>query len=73
MKKHPFFAGIDWEALERKEIPPPWKPCVHGETDTAYFNQKYTIAEIDEEPYVAVRMTCDVADEHVESTEFPRF
>ena len=23
MKQHPFFAGIDWEALERKEIPNP--------------------------------------------------
>lgn len=26
VKNHPFFAKIDWEKLERKEITPPWKP-----------------------------------------------
>lgn len=25
VKKHPFFASIDWEKLERKEVEPPFK------------------------------------------------
>ena len=71
MKKHPFFAGIDWEALERKEVPPPWKPCVHGETDTTYFNHKYTIADIDEEPsVVVVLLRCEIDNESIEFTQF---
>uniref|UniRef100_A0A7S1HZ40 non-specific serine/threonine protein kinase n=1 Tax=Eutreptiella gymnastica TaxID=73025 RepID=A0A7S1HZ40_9EUGL len=33
IKQHPFFAGIDWEAVARREVPPtlkglPWKPRV---------------------------------------------
>ena len=39
---------MDWAALERKEIPPPWKPTLMNETDTSYFNKKYTYADIDE-------------------------
>ena len=26
VKSHRFFAKIDWEKLDRKEITPPWKP-----------------------------------------------
>lgn len=48
IKAHPFFEGLDWDALERKEIPPPWKPVLSSEIDTAYFNKKYTHADIDE-------------------------
>ena len=35
---HPFFAGIDWEALCRLEITPPFKPKVDSETDIANFD-----------------------------------
>jgi hypothetical protein len=28
IKEHPFFASIDWEALEKKEVPAPEKPLV---------------------------------------------
>lgn len=29
IKKHPFFYNkIDWDALERKQIPPPFKPKI---------------------------------------------
>ena len=48
IKAHPFFEGLDWGALERKEIPPPWKPVLANEIDTSYFNKKYTHADIDE-------------------------
>ena len=48
IKVHPFFDGLDWKALENKQIPPPWKPTLMNETDTSYFNKKYTYADIDE-------------------------
>lgn len=48
LKAHPFFDGLDWVALENKQIPPPWKPTLINETDTSYFNKKYTYADIDE-------------------------
>jgi singapore isolate B (sub-type 7) whole genome shotgun sequence assembly, scaffold_6 len=57
VKAHPFFEGLDWKALERKEIPPPWKPNLVNETDTSYFNKKYTYADIDEAtPPVGIRI-----------------
>lgn len=48
LKCHPFFANIEWKLLEEKKIPPPWKPTLLNQTDTRYFNKKYTHAEIDE-------------------------
>merc|ERR1711907_470901 len=39
---HPFFASIDWEKLERKEITPPWKPEIADNMDTAYFDERFT-------------------------------
>eukprot|EP01129_Flabellula_baltica_P009780 TRINITY_DN4054_c0_g1_i2.p1 TRINITY_DN4054_c0_g1~~TRINITY_DN4054_c0_g1_i2.p1 ORF type:complete len:486 (+),score=116.36 TRINITY_DN4054_c0_g1_i2:1185-2642(+) len=34
IKSHPFFECINWEALVRKEIPPPFVPTVSGKLDT---------------------------------------
>lgn len=28
LKRHPFFEGLDWAALARKEIPAPFKPVI---------------------------------------------
>ena len=33
VKRQPFFDQIDWEKLEARKIPPPWKPPVTGPTD----------------------------------------
>ena len=48
IKSHPFFEGLDWKALENKQIPPPWKPSLINETDTSKLKKKYTYADIDE-------------------------
>lgn len=42
LKAHPFFRGIDWEKLERKEIEPPFKPVVASETDIGNFDTTFT-------------------------------
>ena len=44
LKRHPFFADIDWEALTRKLITPPFKPKLKSETDTSNFDPEFTNA-----------------------------
>uniref|UniRef100_A0A1B6EJE7 Ribosomal protein S6 kinase n=2 Tax=Cuerna arida TaxID=1464854 RepID=A0A1B6EJE7_9HEMI len=42
IKKHPFFATIDWDKLLRKEIQPPFKPAVSRADDAFYFDSEFT-------------------------------
>ena len=44
LKRHPFFADIDWDALCRKKITPPFKPKLKSETDTSNFDPEFTNA-----------------------------
>ncbi|KAL2824623.1 kinase-like domain-containing protein [Aspergillus cavernicola] len=41
---HPFFHDIDWEALCRKEMTPPFKPKLKSDTDTSNFDPEFTNA-----------------------------
>lgn len=43
IKAHPFFSGVCWDALLKKEIPPPFKP-MHGKDphDVSNFDTMYT-------------------------------
>jgi serine/threonine protein kinase len=41
IKKHPFFASIDWQKLYNKEIKPPFQPTVHAD-ETYYFDREFT-------------------------------
>ncbi|CAF2313199.1 unnamed protein product [Rotaria sp. Silwood2] len=43
IKRHAFFAGkIDWEALERRQVKPPFKPKVVNPRDTSNFDKDFT-------------------------------
>eukprot|EP00616_Rhizochromulina_sp_CCMP1243_P000571 CAMPEP_0118962490 /NCGR_PEP_ID=MMETSP1173-20130426/811_1 /TAXON_ID=1034831 /ORGANISM="Rhizochromulina marina cf, Strain CCMP1243" /LENGTH=529 /DNA_ID=CAMNT_0006910763 /DNA_START=57 /DNA_END=1646 /DNA_ORIENTATION=+ len=42
---HEWFADIDWDALMRKEIPPPWQPDVKGVMDFKYVPKRLQVAE----------------------------
>jgi len=42
IKNHPFFADLDWDKLERKEIDPPFKPEVYGKEDTDQIDPMFT-------------------------------
>lgn len=42
VKSHPFFAGIDWEKLARKEVPTPFKPITtEGQLDTTNIDDEF--------------------------------
>ena len=41
IKKHPFFYGVDWEVVGRKEMMPPFKPKITDEKDTANIDRAY--------------------------------
>ena len=38
LMQHPFFAGVEWDALLQKQIPPPFKPRLKNESDTSNFD-----------------------------------
>ncbi|XP_008544982.1 ribosomal protein S6 kinase 2 beta isoform X1 [Microplitis demolitor] len=42
IKNHVFFASIDWDALYRKEVVPPFKPAVSREDDAFCFDSEFT-------------------------------
>ncbi|KAF2000078.1 kinase-like protein [Amniculicola lignicola CBS 123094] len=44
LKAHPFFADIDWDALAKKNVVPPFKPKLKGELDVSNFDPEFTNA-----------------------------
>jgi len=41
IRAHPFFKGMDWEKLLRKEIEPPFIPGVRSKTDVSQVDQEF--------------------------------
>ena len=35
LKQHPFFKGVDWEAMRLREAPPPYKPKIENDADVS--------------------------------------
>ena len=44
LKAHPFFADIDWDALGKKMVVPPFKPKLKSILDTSNFDPEFTNA-----------------------------
>ncbi|KAL3881087.1 hypothetical protein ACJMK2_027718 [Sinanodonta woodiana] len=42
MKKHNFFASIDWKKLMQRKLTPPFKPAVVQTDDAFYFDSEFT-------------------------------
>jgi len=42
IKTHPWFSGVNWDALLKKEIKPPFTPVVSGEFDVSNFDPEFT-------------------------------
>jgi len=41
IKSHPWFSSIDWDALYKKEIRPPFIPVINDEFDVSNFDPVY--------------------------------
>ncbi|KAH9966046.1 kinase-like domain-containing protein [Russula dissimulans] len=46
LKEHPFFKTLDWDALARKQVTPPFKPVVESDESTSNFDPEFTSADI---------------------------
>ncbi|KAI0796771.1 kinase-like domain-containing protein [Abortiporus biennis] len=46
LKEHPFFKSIDWDALARKQVTPPFKPVVESDESVANFDPEFTSADV---------------------------
>ena len=44
LKQHPFFHDIDWVALSKKQVVPPFKPKLKSVLDTSNFDPEFTNA-----------------------------
>ena len=38
-KAHPYFRGLDWARLRRRELPAPWKPVLASASDVSHFDE----------------------------------
>lgn len=46
IRQHPFFKPIDFAALERKEIPVPFKPKIKSASDASNFDPEFTMEKV---------------------------
>ncbi|KAI8581145.1 hypothetical protein K450DRAFT_233306 [Umbelopsis ramanniana AG] len=42
IKAHPFFAGVHWDDMLQKRVPPPFYPKITGRADTSNFDEEFT-------------------------------
>ena len=45
--KHEWFVDIDWSALERKQVRPPFVPRINGPLDVSCFSEEFTKGGVD--------------------------
>ena len=49
IKKHMFFADVDFTMIEKRMVDPPYKPRLKEETDGIHFDQQLNELPIDED------------------------
>jgi len=47
LRRHPWFASIDWVKLEKRELPTPFKPNVTNELDVSNFDEEFTTQAVE--------------------------
>ena len=38
---HDYFKGIDWEAMKRREVSPPYNPKIRSDKDVKHIDSRY--------------------------------
>ena len=46
IKKHPFFAGVDWDMILQKKVPAPFIPKLEDDKDVQYFDEEFTSEDV---------------------------
>jgi serum/glucocorticoid-regulated kinase 2 len=49
VKQHPFFKGVDFDKVLRKEYKPPFIPKLKDDLDLSYFDESFTELRVDSE------------------------
>lgn len=49
VKQHPFFKGVDFDKVLRKEYKPPFIPKLKDDLDLRYFDESFTELRVDSE------------------------
>lgn len=59
IKKHAFFATIDWTKLEKKELElePEWVPQIKGSSDVSHFDAQFTESSLTDSIVSEEKMT----------------
>lgn len=57
IKAHPYFKGLDWDAIVRKEVEPPFIPNVKGKNDTSQVDAEF----LAETPKLSVDKDCNLS------------
>lgn len=52
LKRHPFFATIDWDCLYKRQLQPPFKPLANRVDDAFYFDTEFTMKTPKDSPGV---------------------
>ncbi|KAJ3121462.1 Serine/threonine kinase [Physocladia obscura] len=61
IKRHPYFAGIDWNTFMERRVPPPWRPEVKNDRDFSNFKAEFTEQAADLTPMNTVLKPSDQA------------
>jgi len=59
IKSLPYFKGVDWEKMLRKEIPPPFIPPVTGKHDISMVDPAFTNEPVNDGPEDAVKLSAE--------------
>ncbi|CAH1784214.1 unnamed protein product [Owenia fusiformis] len=43
IRQHPFFKPVSWDKVERREVPPPFKPKIKSASDVSNFDTDFTM------------------------------
>ncbi|PAA72881.1 hypothetical protein BOX15_Mlig007623g1 [Macrostomum lignano] len=62
VRKHPFFATIDWQLLEQRKIEPPFKPKLMSPLSTEYIDSEFTREPVPQSVGRSIKISASVQE-----------